>query len=189
MADLACLPLHPHWSTPRIFAAIGTPAPEGGEGVLRAATAVWHGTPGIPEIVVGEPSESPLTVLVTAGPTGDWLASTAVTSGPEGTIQRASITLSDDPWWWERGWDPVTVLSHELGHAVGLADVDRPGALMTSIIEAGEIRREVTAGDRAQIAHLRDVECLGCGVGHGGSPAIGVVLSVLGALALVRRAR
>lgn len=187
MSALACLSSHPHWSSPRIFLAIGTPAPEGGEGALRAAADVWQGTPGIPEIVVGGPSEDPLTVLVTAGDVGAWLASTTLAEGPDRVIIRAEVTVTDDPATWAQGYDPVTVLVHELGSVVGLADVDRPGDAMHWEIAPGELRREITDGDLEQIAHLDDEECVGCSVGHGGTPALGAVLLAMVAIAVVRR--
>jgi MYXO-CTERM domain-containing protein len=179
---------------------------------MRMATEAWRGLPGSPDLVFGSTadlSEPDATdgingVYISDAPLdGDHLAETRLTFEPNtGRIIDVDVVVSGlDPWevMSESGsqadvYDLGAVLTHEMGHALGLADepaVDQ--ATMFPRFRFGDTRARTPEVDdeRGVLAAYREhpaqgAMSTGCSAGGQGSAGGALGLALI-ALAVSRR--
>ena len=87
-------------------------------------------------------------------------------NGVLGLTEMGGIVTIVSGWNWYAGADPTqigadqydfqTVVTHELGHAVGLGHSADPTSVMYAYLSAGEVRHDLSAGDIADITALEE---------------------------------
>ena len=124
------------------------------------ALDVWR-LPDVPPLFAGSRCD----IDITVGDVGDQVAVTRTWKNEAGEIRFAMIVLSErvpfgdptaivnaDP---DAGvFDEQSILVHELGHALGLEDVEQPGGAMFHNINRGEVRRRITWDDARALMEL-----------------------------------
>lgn len=120
---------------------------------LQAAAAAWQGV--APALRMVDPTAGPCDVRVGYGPVPSaWGAATLRQYSADGrAIVRATIFIDGDAPVGDASIDPAavdlqSVLTHELGHALGIRHVEQPHATMFEAIDAGDTsRRELSPED------------------------------------------
>ncbi|NOY93869.1 MAG: hypothetical protein GXP55_22025 [Deltaproteobacteria bacterium] len=207
-----------HWTQERVVFRLSPAARErlGAESLARAvgmATEAWRGLPGSPDLILGTGGGTDLVepdaqdgvngIYITDAPLdGDHLAETRLTFEPRsGRIVDVDVVISGvDPWALmnDRGGDDGAydlggVLTHEMGHALGLSD--EPGvdeATMFPRFPLGSTRARTPEVDdeRGVLAAYRNnpVKAAATGCSAGGDVSTGGALALaLLMLAFVRR--
>jgi len=209
-----------HWTQERVIFRLSPTARErlGQQTLARAvvmATEAWRGLPGSPDLVVSVGAGADLAVPAADGVNGiyvsddplggDHLAETRLSFEPStGKIVDVDIVISGSADFevmregQEAGdaYDLGAVLTHEIGHALGLADVvDVPEATMFARFRPGETHaRSIEIDDERGVlaayrGHAVDVpQSAGCSAGGQATPPLALSLA-LSLLALSRRRR
>lgn len=111
---------------------------------LGAAAASWSRCLHVPELLVEDSAGlCDIEVWVTRV---DHLSTTRRAMA-RGEIRLATVRLSETADFSSAGYDLQSVLLHEFGHALGLPDIDAPGAVMHHEIAPGEVRQILAPAD------------------------------------------
>ena len=191
----------------------------GAEAVKRAAVVAseaWRGLANAPDVMIADGAPAPYDAdarnngiyLLTDWPFAhDQVAMTITTYTAFGEILgvdilvngKRSFEMLPEPSNGAAQHDLAAVLTHEVGHALGLAHSDDdPDATMAAHIRAGEThQRTISADDEAAIMEAysdapiaADNRVPACTTVHGSSSsAMTVALAMLGAVLTIRRRR
>lgn len=152
LCSCAAAPQRDRWQRERIEVCWEQPMP---------ALDVWA-LPGVPRLVHGVDGDPSCAVrIVSAAPDVAPDVALTRTIGSDGEIRLATILLSDaakfgDATAFEQPpvYDLQSVLTHELGHVLGLPDsIDRRSAMFHEIAP-GEVRRRITYADAAALMEI-----------------------------------
>src|SRR5690606_10118487 len=203
------------WQKGRVRGALALEADllPGADQAARRALASWTEA-GAPELVPADPDAGAIDLVIRFATAADEesvvdgvLALTHLRySAATGAIRSAEIEVNARDFAWAAGddcddaFDVQSTLTHEIGHALGLAHSEVPGATMaTSPAPCDRSRRDLAEDDYLAIAalyhgvELEPAAAAGAGcsaaAGEGGGPGVLLALAALAWVAARRRHR